>query len=450
MVLSKDLIASSSKTLVIHSFPVKGLVKQILANPVVLGGITLAALGSFWYFWDILKDFFRQNYLRTLVISSDNIAFHWVIDHINKQSRRQTQNLSLDSKLKYDQQGNGYLRNRFHPGYGTHYFYYKDRWITVTREKDKSLSQSITSNINRYWGSKSRAQEWVNLTTYGGSPNFWDEFLQDASKDEIKQKNKGLSIERFRDGYWEEFGKPRRKRPLESVILDGSMAKNILKDITEFIESSDWYIENGVPYRRGYLFYGPPGTGKTSFIAALASHFGYSIRMLSLNEPSKDTELNFALNDTPKKTFILLEDIDAAFSSREDDKDKDEEKSDSKKPEEPKCKISFSGLLNAIDGVASAEGRIIFMTTNYKERLDSALIRPGRVDFEAYFDNCTKEMVEKMFQRFYKNQTDDLCREFINTAFSLDKPISPAQLQRYLTKHKQSPLQALEHVSEII
>lgn len=73
MVLSKDLIASSSKTLANHSFPIKGLVKQILANPVVLGGITLAALGSFWYFWDILKDLFRQNYLRTLVISSDNM-----------------------------------------------------------------------------------------------------------------------------------------------------------------------------------------------------------------------------------------------------------------------------------------------------------------------------------------------------------------------------------------
>ena len=73
MALSKDLIASSSKTLVNHSFPIKGLVKQILENPVVLGGITLAALGSFWYFWDILKDFFRQNYLRTLVISSDNM-----------------------------------------------------------------------------------------------------------------------------------------------------------------------------------------------------------------------------------------------------------------------------------------------------------------------------------------------------------------------------------------
>lgn len=42
--------------------------------------------------------------------------------------------------------------------------------------------------------------------------------------------------------------------------------------------------------------------------------------------------------------------------------------------------LTFSGFLNAIDGVRSQEGRIIIMTTNYKEKLDPALLRPGRVD----------------------------------------------------------------------
>lgn len=66
------------------------------------------------------------------------------------------------------------------------------------------------------------------------------------------------------------------------------------------------YAERGVPYRRGYLFYGPPGSGKSSFIAALASHFGYSICMLSLSERTLDDDrLNHLLNTPPPK-FIFL------------------------------------------------------------------------------------------------------------------------------------------------
>ena len=40
--------------------------------------------------------------------------------------------------------------------------------------------------------------------------------------------------------------------------------------------------------------------------------------------------------------------------------------------------VSFSGLLNALDGVAAGEERVVFMTTNFIDRLDPALIRPGR------------------------------------------------------------------------
>lgn len=43
--------------------------------------------------------------------------------------------------------------------------------------------------------------------------------------------------------------------------------------------------------------------------------------------------------------------------------------------------VTFSGLLNALDGAAAQEGRLLFMTTNHIEKLDSALIRPGRCDY---------------------------------------------------------------------
>jgi chaperone BCS1 len=59
-------------------------------------------------------------------------------------------------------------------------------------------------------------------------------------------------------------------------------------------------------------------------------------------------------------------------------------------------RVTMSGLLNAIDGVASAEERVLFMTTNFVDRLDPALIRPGRVDVRRLFDNCTPHMLERV------------------------------------------------------
>lgn len=64
--------------------------------------------------------------------------------------------------------------------------------------------------------------------------------------------------------------------------------------------------------------------------------------------------------------------------------------------------ISLSGLLNAIDGVASHEGRVLIMTTNKPEALDDALIRPGRVDLQVAFTNATREQARELFERMYE------------------------------------------------
>ena len=169
------------------------------------------------------------------------------------------------------------------------------------------------------------------------------------------------------------------------------------------------YEELNIPYRRGYLFYGPPGTGKTSFIAALASHFGYGICYLSMSDQNlNDQFLIKLLNEFPKKCFIVIEDIDVAFPSRDKKKkdDEDEDYADYSRTWYAKksFKKSFSyitkaGLINAIDGIRSDKslaGRILFMTTNHRENLDAALIRRGRADYQALFNYCTKDMIEKV------------------------------------------------------
>ena len=191
---------------------------------------------------------------------------------------------------------------------------------------------------------------------------------------------------------WDEYGEPRRKRPLESVVLDKGVKERIVSDVKEFLASGNWYYDRGIPYRRGYLLYGRPGSGKSSFVRALAGELDYNIAILNLSERGlTDDRLNFLLTIVPRRTLVLLEDADAAFNGRTST-DADGYRG---------AHVTFSGLLNAIDGVASAEERVLFLTTNHIDRLDSALIRPGRVDMTIRLGEATRWQAGKLWERFY-------------------------------------------------
>lgn len=69
--------------------------------------------------------------------------------------------------------------------------------------------------------------------------------------------------------------------------------------------------------------------------------------------------------------------------------------------------MTFSGLLNTLDGVASADSRIVFMTTNHLERLDPALVRPGRVDLVSFLGDASPYQAQELFERFYGGSTDE-------------------------------------------
>jgi len=59
--------------------------------------------------------------------------------------------------------------------------------------------------------------------------------------------------------------KHKARRPLSSIILMEGVVDSLVKDAQEFIDTEEWYVEAGIPHRRGYLLYGPPGTGKSEF-----------------------------------------------------------------------------------------------------------------------------------------------------------------------------------------
>lgn len=291
---------------------------------------------------------------------------------------------------------NGAIHTHFSliPGPGKHVLRYKNAFVFVNRMRE---SKSRDIQTGKPW-------ETITLTTLYSQRHIFEDLFTEAHAYAAKGHEGKTTIYNSWGTEWKPFGNPRRKRPLESVVLHEGVKERVVADVEDFISSSSWYHDRGIPYRRGYLLYGPPGTGKSSFIQALAGELDYDIAILNLSERGlTDDRLNHLLTIVPNRTLVLLEDVDAAFSNRREQSDADGYRG---------ANVTFSGLLNALDGVASAEERIIFLTTNHVERLDEALVRPGRVDMTVRLGEVTRYQVGCLWDRFYEDiDTDGVYRK---------------------------------------
>ncbi len=192
----------------------------------------------------------------------------------------------------------------------------------------------------------------------------------------------------------------KKSRPMESVILPEHLKKHVTEDLTDFVsvETAKWYSSHGLPYKRSLLFHGPPGTGKSSFVCALAGMLKRNICFIQPSNPDiTDENLQMAIQKVPK-SILVFEDIDALFDA-------------GRKSQQSSCPLTFSGLLNALDGIANPDGNIFILTTNYIDRLDSALIRAGRVDVKVKFPSSTQAQVEALFLHFYPGESE-LAKQF--------------------------------------
>lgn len=377
---------------------------------------------------------FRRHYMITLEVPCRDKSYQWLLQWITIKGARRTQHLSVETSFQQFDTGHIKTKYDFIPSVGTHFFRYRNNWIRVERTREQ---QTIDLHMGIPF-------ETVTLTSLGKNKEMYFEILEEARQLAMTQ-NEGKTVMYTAMGSeWRPFGHPRKRRPLSSVILGAGVKERIVADIKEFIATPSWYSERGIPYRRGYLLYGPPGCGKSSFITALAGELEFGICVLNLSERGlTDDRLNHLLSVAPQNSIILLEDIDAAFVSREETKQMGA-------AYEGLSRITFSGLLNCVDGVASTEARILFMTTNYIERLDPALIRPGRVDLKEYIGYCSKQQIEEMFYKFYKSTDKESAEKLSQAIMSFGKDVSPAHVQGYFMMHKHStPDVLIENVEDL-
>ena len=240
---------------------------------------------------------------------------------------------------------------------------------------------------------------------------------------------------------------------IDSILLPNDDKEKILEDIDCFLksDSKEWYETiNGIPYRRGYLLYGPAGCGKSSFVKALANKIGLSLHIINLSSLDLDDTMLFEMIHSCRRSIILFEDIDSVFSSRDDDFE-----IVNRRYKKKGNHVTFSGILNVLDGIYAQEGNLIFMTTNHREKLDPSLVRSGRIDYELKFGYSNRECCEQLFTKFYGNcefNSTDVDITQIGRQISESIPentLSMAKIQGHFIKYRGHPTKALENISEL-
>ncbi|XP_058216662.1 AAA-ATPase At3g50940-like [Rhododendron vialii] len=234
----------------------------------------------------------------------------------------------------------------------------------------------------------------------------------------------------------------------DTLAMELEAKENIMADLRRFVKRKEFYRRVGKAWKRGYLLYGPPGTGKSSLIAAMANYLNFDVYDLELTAMWSNSELRNLLISTANQSILVVEDIDCSIELQDRFKA-------AKKPvvkplvggdpfpyehgyDHGSTGVTLSGLLNFIDGLWSSCGdeRIIIFTTNHKERLDPALLRPGRMDVHIHMSYCTPCGFRMLAQNYLEISEHPLFTE-IERLMKMKK-VTPAEVGEQLLKNEEA------------
>lgn len=305
---------------------------------------------------------------------------------------------------------------------GLHLLRYNERflWLNFVREPMK-----LGGMVLGY-------QERMHIGIVGQEAEIIQSLLRDAYEAAQPKEPRTVDIRTAAWGSWQRIGY-RIARPLSSLVFDDSVASDLLAEIRQFWAEQDWYANAGIPWRRGYLLTGPPGNGKSSLVMALSGELQAQLRIINLGAVSSDDTLMGLMLSVPSRVILLMEDID-----------------DARVEEAPQRGegVTLTGLLNAIDGIAAAEGRVLFLTTNKAAQLAPALVRPGRTDRHVHLANASGAQAKAFFSRFFGDGSDGLADQI--GSIVPDGEVSMAALQEQFIACRDDPATAVSAVRDLV
>jgi len=312
-------------------------------------------------------------------------------------------------------------------------FFYKDTEIKVNRVRnDTPIFINSRGEAGHY---EELTMEILTEMNDEDKIKFIEQFIievKEAYKENkrMKNTNEKIFLWSYDDGYWDNIKKI-NKRKLSTVILDHKVKNEIDKCLKNFNNKDLKKRLNdlGISHKMNICLSGLPGTGKSSLMYSIASHMNKDIATLDFNGKISDHSFICATNKLPENSIFCLEDIDALFIERNKKEDNH---------------VSFSAILNFLDGVYSKEDLITIITTNHIDRLDKALIRPMRMDYIFNFTYCTKFQYEEIFKLIFPDKL-----EIMKELYKLikNKKFTTSTVQKYLIKFIYEPDEILKNIN---
>ena len=412
------------------------LLKTLLVNQFIAGGILMQVWLSIQnllnllitYIWNkIKKRILDRVYFTVTIDEYDELAKHIELfcakhNQSNSHSSAKTSSTSspnvTNKKIEFLPRLENDLEFTHKTEDGTPYTVWIGSETTNVNNTQNLVNNSYGTVIPTIPNNQSRRQIVVSMLHW--RKNILKDFLEMVREEGKQEAITTVSITTIKNGY--NNSTDSKIRPLSSVILPLGIIQQVTSNIERFLNGSAWYAAHGIPYRYGLLLEGIPGCGKTSLAHALAGRFRLPIICItSVNEIINIAANNPILGRTSNH-IVLLEDIDCQTQNRNllafrpdpflsmpgmlvKEHQERAEKAE-KEFEKKQWDLTFSNLLNFIDGVSAPEGRILIMTTNHKEQLDPALIRPGRINMSINFSYATVDQIARAIQRFYHSDID--------------------------------------------
>ncbi|KAH6779447.1 P-loop containing nucleoside triphosphate hydrolases superfamily protein [Perilla frutescens var. hirtella] len=370
--------------------------------------------------------------------------------------------------------------------------------LSLTRGlNSSSITFGLSNNDRLIDCYKGATVEWEHVVTQRQSQTFSWRPLPEEKRGftlRVRKKNKQLVLNSYLDFVMEKANELRRKNqdrllytnsrggsldsrghPWESVpfkhpstfdtlAMDPANKALIMADLLDFANGEAFYQKTGRAWKRGYLLYGPPGTGKSSMIAAMANYLGYDIYDLELTEVNTNSELRKLLMKTSSKSIIVIEDIDCSINLTNRNKAANANAAARKNAydvssppvggEEGANTITLSGLLNFTDGLWSCCGseRIFVFTTNHIEKLDSALLRSGRMDMHIHMSYCSFPSLKILLKNYLGYDDTDLPTHLLQDleAVIAAAEMTPADISEVLIKNRRDKSKAVAELLDTL